>query len=305
MAPRTPTNVQSYTVLPLTIPPTSSFPSKTTHYIYARPHEPKLPTPTISRELFLVNIPIDSTTTHIRSLFADQLGGARVEDVAFDASNPSTAAPAAPATKSKKRKRGAEQSSTEAASALPATTERALHHSGASAVVRFVDNAAAELAMREVKKAAKSGRDVVWGKSARRGGAEDPLPPLGAARYARLHALRYPPAALLSASVDAFMAGFAEREADKVRELAKRRQMPDEDGFVTVVRGGRAGPARMEVASEKLERQREKQKGKEDFYRFQTREKNKERARGLVRGFEEDRRTVENMKSKRGKFRPQ
>ena len=64
------------------------------------------------------------------------------------------------------------------------------------------------------------------------------------------------------------------------------------------------GPARAEEAREKLEAQKERQKGKEDFYRFQMREKRKERAGELLRGFEEDRKRVEEMKKRRNKFRP-
>lgn len=87
-------------------------------------------------------------------------------------------------------------------------------------------------------------------------------------------------------------------------KLLARQRAPDEDGFITVVRGGRAGPARLEEAQEKAEKQKEKQRGKEDFYRFQMREKRKERAGELLRGFEEDRRKVEEMKKRRNKFRP-
>lgn len=64
------------------------------------------------------------------------------------------------------------------------------------------------------------------------------------------------------------------------------------------------GPARQEEAQEKAAKQKEKQVGKEDFYRFQIREKRKERAGDLMRGFEEDRRKVEEMRGRRNKFRP-
>lgn len=100
------------------------------------------------------------------------------------------------------------------------------------------------------------------------------------------------------------MTSFAEQEALRARALARQRAEPDEDGFVTVTRGGRMGPARQEEAQEKAEKQKEKQKGKEDFYRFQMREKRKEQANELIKGFEEDRKRVEEMKKRRNKFRP-
>jgi ribosomal RNA-processing protein 7 len=109
---------------------------------------------------------------------------------------------------------------------------------------------------------------------------------------------------VLQASVDAYMTAFADQEASRARALTRQRAEPDEDGFVTVTRGGRMGPARLEEAQEKAELQKEKQKGKEDFYRFQMREKRKEKANELLKGFEEDRKKVEAMKMKRNKFRP-
>jgi ribosomal RNA-processing protein 7 len=122
--------------------------------------------------------------------------------------------------------------------------------------------------------------------------------------YLNHHALRFPPTTTLQASIDAYMTAFASQEASRARLLTRQRAEPDEDGFVTVTRGGRMGPARQEEAQEKADAQKEKQKGKEDFYRFQMREKRKEKANELLKGFEEDRKKVEAMKMKRNKFRP-
>jgi ribosomal RNA-processing protein 7 len=49
------------------------------------------------------------------------------------------------------------------------------------------------------------------------------------------------------------MTAFADQEASRARALARQRAEPDEDGFVTVTRGGRMGPARQEEAQEKAE----------------------------------------------------
>jgi ribosomal RNA-processing protein 7 len=99
------------------------------------------------------------------------------------------------------------------------------------------------------------------------------------------------------------MTAFAAQEAAQARLQAKQRQEPDEDGFVTVTRGGRTGPARQDVAQEQAEKQKQKQKGLEDFYRFQTREKRKARAGELVRKFEEDKEKVKRMRERRGWFK--
>ena len=105
------------------------------------------------------------------------------------------------------------------------------------------------------------------------------------------------------------MSAFASAEAARSRALTRQRQMPDEDGFVTVTRGGRTGPARVEEAQEKMEQLRKKEEerreGMGDFYRFQVRERKKERAGELVKRFEEDRRRVEERRLQRGRrFRP-
>jgi len=133
---------------------------------------------------------------------------------------------------------------------------------------------------------------------------KDPGLTWSCAGYLTHHALRYPPAGALQANVDAYMVHFAAQEAARTKLLARQRAVPDEDGFITVTRGGRAGPGRQEDAMQKAEKQKEKSVGKEDFYRFQMREKKKEKANDLLRGFEEDRRKVEEMKKKRNKFRP-
>ena len=99
------------------------------------------------------------------------------------------------------------------------------------------------------------------------------------------------------------MTAFAAREAATVRQLAQQRQAPDADGFVTVTRGGRTGPARQAEAQERLERQRTRQQGLDDFYRFQSRERRKQRAGELVRRFEEDRERVRKVREGKGRLR--
>ena len=99
-----------------------------------------------------------------------------------------------------------------------------------------------------------------------------------------------------------YMEAYNAREELREKELARKRQEPDEEGFVTVVRGGRSPAARMEDAKGRLEKQKEKQKGFGDFYRFQGRERRKERAAELVRKFEEDKEKVRRMRAGRGSF---
>jgi ribosomal RNA-processing protein 7 len=118
------------------------------------------------------------------------------------------------------------------------------------------------------------------------------------------HRLLYPPKIPLQASVNAFMTRYSEQEAEIARQTKRLRQEPDEDGFITVTRGGRAGPARQEEAQAMAERQKQKNStGLKNFYRFQLREERKKAQGELLRKFEEDRRKVQEMKRRRAKFK--
>jgi len=75
-----------------------------------------------------------------------------------------------------------------------------------------------------------------------------------------------------------------------------------------VSRGGRVGPARIEEAQRKqkeLADRKAKNAVKDDFYRFQNRERRKEVEVGLRRRFEEDRERVWRMREGRGVGRPE
>ncbi|MBE7182588.1 MAG: hypothetical protein INR71_15515 [Terriglobus roseus] len=121
--------------------------------------------------------------------------------------------------------------------------------------------------------------------------------------YRTHHKLTYPPRSTLLASVTNYLNAFSDLEAARARAQARARSVPDADGFVTVTRGTRTGPARLEQANEALVKEKEKADKRigGGFYRFQTREKAKERERQLRREFEEDLRKVEGMKARRRK----
>ena len=188
-----PTQVQDFTVLPVRYPASPAFPQETTHYLYLRANAPRVPTEDTPRELFVVNVPTDATELHIRSLFADQLGGARVEDADFEDVRvvKGIRAPVVrhDGKRGKKRKRNTDddaQEFGEEVALLPETWDRELHRSGGTAVVRFVDRASAAMALRDAKRASKSGTEIAWAA-----GVEGKVPPLGSARYIAHQKLRH------------------------------------------------------------------------------------------------------------------
>lgn len=206
----------------------------------------------------------------------------------------------------RKRKRGSDEDDSDSSKyPLPDLWDRTTHSSGSTAVVVMVDNKSVEAVLKGIRKLHKSGKHQkfpVWGA-----GLENKLAALGSTRYEARHARSYPDPATLQANVDAFMTAFNAREENKRRDDARKRSGPDDEGFVTVTRGGRAGPARRGEAEEKRKEmeEREEKKRREmetgGFYRFQVREQRKREQGELVRKFEEDKRRIERLREGKGK----
>ena len=191
MSPSTdiPLQIAGYTILAISLPPLPAFPQAATHYLYLKPHEPKIPTPTASRSLFLVNVPFDSTELHIKHLLSTQIGlpAGRIKDVQFEgqrrkcggldkASGPETSQN----NKSKKRKRGSSAGTLEdmEGAALPSVWDRDLQIDRRTAVVLFVDRASMDAAFKAVKSMRKEQSEPVWGE-----GLEGKVPALGSASW--------------------------------------------------------------------------------------------------------------------------
>lgn len=186
---RIPLEIAGYTIFLLSLPPLPSFPEAATHYLYLAPHQPRIPTPTASRSLFLVNIPFDSTEIHIKHLFSTQIGlpAGRIENVQFEGqrrkgggTHEPPSSEASQDTKSKKRKRGKSGGMLEGieGTVLPSVWDRDLQTNGLTAVVLFVDRASMEAALKAVKVIRKERREPVWGE-----GLEGKVPALGSASW--------------------------------------------------------------------------------------------------------------------------
>ncbi|KAL4901801.1 hypothetical protein BDW74DRAFT_181519 [Aspergillus multicolor] len=303
--------IAGYTALPLNLQSTPAFSTPATHYLYLRPHEPRIPDADTPRSLFLVNAPIDTTDTHIRHLFGTQLSAGRVERVDFEAArlgkkNGGVQLALVQGTnvaKSKKRKRvtADELENRLDEISFPSTWDRQLHRSGSHAIVVFVDKASMEASLKAAKKAARKASTITWGE-----GIEDRTPSLGLQRYITHQRACYPPRAELLRTVNEYMNVFAEVAEARKREAARRAAEPDEDGFVTVTSGPRLTSAAGEEEAKRLiEKQKKRAEGFGDFYRFQSREKRKERQIDLLKKFDEDKKKLEELKMRKGKIRPE
>lgn len=298
--------VAVYTTLPLQLPTTSTFPTPATHYLYLRPHEPRIPDPDSARSLFIVNVPIDTTEVHLRHLFGTQLSAGRVERVHFE-DVPVKKRGVAAATegnlthRSKKRKRATAddlQGQLDDIN-MPSTWNRQLQKSGTHAIVLFADRPSMEASLKAAAKAARKGTSITWAE----GISTDRVPALGIQRYAAHEKLRYPERAALLRTVNEFMTAFAQVSEARKRESRKVEE-PDDDGFVTVTHGPKLNSvARGDELKELVERQKKKAEGLEDFYRFQSRDKRKARQHQLLRRFDADKKKLQDIKSRRGKIR--
>ncbi|KAJ5109753.1 hypothetical protein N7532_002398 [Penicillium argentinense] len=302
--------VAGYITLPLQLPGTDAYPKTATHYLYLRRHEPRIPDPDSARSLFLVNIPIDTTEAHLRTLFGKSLSAGRVEKVHFE-DVPTKKRGVAAATETSLAHRGKKRKRAVATAdelqnqlddiSFPSTWDRKLQKSGSHAIVLFADKASMETSLKAATKAAKKGTSLKWDE-----GVSDKVPSLGLQRYLAHEKLRYPDRADLLRSVNEFMTVFEQVSEARRREEARKFAEPDEDGFVTVSHGPKLNSvAREEELKALVEREKKKREGLEDFYRFQSREKRKERQNELLKRFDEDKQKLRDIKERRGKIRPE
>ncbi|KAH6899704.1 ribosomal RNA-processing protein 7-domain-containing protein [Thelonectria olida] len=302
-----------FSILPIKIPGTSSYPTPAIHEVRVRRNAPKIPTPNDSRSLFLKNIPADSTEPHFRAVFAELVGAGRFETITFeDESKSSLPVDPAQATKltgfARKRKReeveAEEREREEEALQLPQIWLRRLQSSSSTAVVLLADEKSVQLVLKAIAKLHKTKKYPSWGSN-----LADETPSLGSSWVASHLQLSRVDKQATQKAVHAFFSAFNRKEKEAA-ELAKRlRNEPDEDGFVTVTRGGRSAPAGHNEAEEAkrkmVEKDQKKKSEMKDFYRFQLRERRKAEQAALLRSFEEDKRKVNAMREKRGKFRPE
>lgn len=167
-----PLQISGFYILPLSLPALPSFPTPATHYLYIINHQPKIPTATATRSLFLVNVPFDATENHIKYLLSVQiqLPVGRIEAVQFEGegqkAEDNSYKQATVAKKGKKRKRVEENENTEEieGASLPSTWDRELKGIGRTAIVILVDRASMEAVIRAIKKTRKDGKEPVWGE---------------------------------------------------------------------------------------------------------------------------------------------
>ncbi|KAJ1647312.1 hypothetical protein J3B02_004335 [Coemansia erecta] len=291
-----------------------------THYIYFKQHsssrdEILMPS---SRTLFMYNLPADTTERDIKRLFQGLARVARVifhevvgQDIlqitAIKAKMINEIAVSIAATAEKPasgRKRKQKKDSAARDEAIKPVARAHLLASGGSAHVVLLEDEEMEN-MLSMKAGVRQ-----WPER----DADDKTDPLqyrGLTRYLFEYRAARPPADLLKTDVDSYMAKFQEAQYERDRMLAQQQNVPDEDGFITVVRRGRNtrnSDGKNAVVAATAEEAREAAAKKKDIvfgnmYRFQVRERKRDQLAELRKKFEEDKEKIARMRQAR-QFRP-
>ncbi|KAI8326082.1 hypothetical protein GQ54DRAFT_295011 [Martensiomyces pterosporus] len=296
--------------------------SETAHYIYFRHHKAikediLLPS---NRTIYMFNLPADATERDIRRLLH---GVARVSRVVFHSvvgqdiikstavearltSELATAvAEAAEAKDKKPRKKHTKQQQNDDENGAKPVPRTHLLTAGASAHVVLLE----EEELSSVLNMKVEGRKEWPARD-----PEDTSSPLeyrGMSRYIYEYRAARPPTEMLKKEVDLYMAKFEEAQYERERLLSQQQNVPDDDGFITVIRHGRKnkntdGTATVTAATLESARaagQKKKQVAFGNMYRFQMRERKKDQLMELRRKFEEDKEKIARMRQSRH-FRP-
>ncbi|KAJ1932648.1 hypothetical protein FBU59_006300, partial [Linderina macrospora] len=244
--------------------------SEAPHIIYFKAHKPSkedvlLP---VNRTLFIFNLPADATELSIRRLLK---GSARVVHVLFH----DVIGRDVIKTSALEAKLTASLAGTSKDEDIKPVARTQLLESGASAhvVVLEEQEVANVLGM-------KSGRRE-WPEG---DPASDPLAYHGLSRYIYEFRAARPPVEMLKQDVDEYMARFEEAQYERERMLAQQRNVPDADGFITVIRSGRKstntdGTVTVTAATANGIKAAEAKKKEVQFgnmYRFQMRERKRD-----------------------------
>lgn len=282
-------SVKGFIPLDVTLPKVANL-SESFHTIYMKPHLSKLPEEQIdtTRSLFLVNIIPNWTTKLVKDLFSQISKGSIIEKVlvreCIDKSRLSET-------------NGINYDIHINLSMLvndefgQDLTESEKLPFGCS-VVKFIDRDAMELFVKEMKKIKKG--SLVW-----HGNSKD---------YSKIDIIN---TAELEREISKKISSFEKMEKDVEEEVQGMREIVDEDGFTLVVGSQRKTKNSILGSIQKKEdleknkeiMKKEKKKEKQDFYRFQIRERKKQEINQLLNKFKQDQQRVNEMREKR-KFRP-
>jgi ribosomal RNA-processing protein 7 len=301
--------IKGFIVAPVQIPLNRYFQKQTKqqqqedeviHYMYFKKHQSNNNKELSERSLFLLNPPLDSTLSKIRAFFQSVAPSCIIENFFLNDEGLDYEINLSHLT-SDLYSEDNEREGQQATLRLPNST----------GLVVFVDKSAANLAFNKLKKYAKvvngggkkkEGDDVYRWESNDEGSAS--------VRFLEKYKKDIVSIEEISETIDQALVDFEQREKASIEELKNMKNIVDEDGFTLVVGKNRKTKKgilgkidnvtkyRTEDTQKKMKR-----KEKEDFYRFQVREKKKTEMNELLRKFKDDQEKIKVLKEKK-RFRP-
>lgn len=278
------TDIKGFSILPVLLGS-----SHVQHYIYFKKHDVKGGPESSNRSLFVCNLPVASTQQVLKKYFSDVAIGATIELYVASLLTDYPEDTWINLTKLTSDLDVNEDAAKEAAARLPRNC----------AVITFVDKAAFQLAFNAIKKLSAGAKVTTW-----------PLPTFSAGHYREQFQAQILDPEQLSNEVSQALVEFDRAEKESMESLQKQTQLVDEDGFTLVVGSHRktkagilgkqklAATVELDKANTKL-----KKKEKEDFYRFQLRQKKKDEMTELLHKFKQDQNRVQMMREKK-RFKP-
>lgn len=276
--------IKGFGVLPVSLPKSSS-----PHYLYFKKHETKGGSNT-NRALFLVNLPIETSFSTLKKYFQKIALGATIESFIPSLLTDFSEDTYVDLTKlTSDLELSTPDEAVEVGSKLPKNC----------GIVNFIDKSAFQLAMTSLKNLAAESTVSSW-----------PVADMGPGFFLKSIHLQTLDPERLAKEVSQALVDFNAAEKESAEKLQQQSQLVDEDGFTLVVGSHRktkagimgkqklASTVELEKAQSKL-----KKKEKDDFYRYQLRQRKKEEMNELLHKFKLDQERVRQMKEKK-RFRP-
>lgn len=284
------TEIKGFQILPVRLPESNG-----THYIYFRKHETKGNQSAASqyisgRLMFIFNLPIETSIATLKKYFQQVAIGATIENY-----YPSMATDTQEDVYIDLTRLTSDLDYQQDGFILDITLKLPKN----CGILSFIDKASFQLAFNSLKKLSNDSKSTNW-----------PMPVLGSKFLLSKYEQQVCEPTKLAEEVSKALANFNRAEQESREELKRQTEIVDEDGFTLVVGSHRKTKAGImgkqkyaaTVGAEKA-KSKIKKKEKEDFYRFQLREKKKAEMNDLLKKFKQDQERVRMMKEKK-RFRP-
>ncbi len=290
------TQVKGYTVLPVRLDATSQFKSLV-HFLFIKKHVSKEIPEGKTRSLFFVNLPVGSSFASMKRLISEISLGANIESFHFCEYYDSESIISYGVNLNLSKLSNPDFGEKVQRNCIPV----------GCGIVTFLDKSGLDMAYNSIRKIALSvNTDIKIPKWDILGNAY-----IGSNRYRSKITGMVNDSNLLASNVASSMEEFENREHKVSLELNDMKEQVDEDGFTIVVgphrktKSGIIGSLKTAadlMRDEKYMRKVQKRQ-KNNFYRFQIRERKKQEVSDLLQKFKDDQERVRAMREKR-RFNP-